>query len=151
MEEKVINEKGVIREFDTVIYPVDIVVAVGDVEEEVNKLYSPENDAYNYIGRPEEYGATTYRICNKETNDVKVLIWIYSIREWRSSFIAHEAGHATMEIFKHIGAGIDYDNQEPFCYLLGTVSRFINKTCHEYVEYLEKNHPKEQEIKFTTE
>ena len=35
--------------------------------------------------------------------------------------IAHEATHAALEIFKDCDCRIDYDNQEPFAYLVGWV------------------------------
>ena len=33
--------------------------------------------------------------------------------------IAHEAAHVTLEIFKDCDCRVDYENQEPFAYLLG--------------------------------
>ena len=48
--------------------------------------------------------------------------------------IAHESGHAALEVFGYFGCKVDFANQEPFCYLLGftagcceTVKRFKNK------------------------
>ena len=52
-----------------------------------------------------------------------ILVWFrdaYALN--RPSYSSHEASHAAMYVWQHIGAKVDLYNQEPFAYLIG----FIN-------------------------
>lgn len=141
----ILNEKGILKEFDIVVYPVPVVVAIGDVYKKVNAAYSPLDKDCDVIGQPEkEFGATTYHVRNKETTQFCLLVWFPDIDKCRGSFFAHEAGHISLEIFKYVEAYMDYVNQEPFCYLLGNVFRLINATFYEYKEYLENKKSKKK-------
>ena len=45
----VLNEKGIIKEFELVIYPLHFVAVIGDVdEEELNKEYAPNYEKANH-------------------------------------------------------------------------------------------------------
>ena len=133
----ILNEKGILKEFDLVIYPVQLVIAIGDLEKEINRFYRPYHEQYNYINFPGDNPATTYQVRNKKTNDVACLIWIPKIDEVRGSYLAHEAGHVTFEVFKYVGAHVDYDNQEPFCYLLGTIFGLCNNAFYHWKDFME--------------
>ncbi len=50
------------------------------------------------------------------------------------SNIIHESNHVVFEIFSYCGCKLDFDNQEPFCYLAGWVAK-----CCEEVLKLERN------------
>lgn len=127
--------KGILREFDLVIYPVKLVIAIGDIEKQVNIKYRPYDTAYNYLAPPEPpTAASVYKIRNKKTRDVSCMIWFPNPEDCVGSYMAHECGHVALEIFNYIGAHIDYEDQEPFCYLLGTIMRFLNMTVYEYQE-----------------
>ena len=117
-----LSKKGNIQQFNLVIYPVDFVIVIGDLEEEVNKFYKTYDERYNYIGKPTNTGAC-YRVVEKETGIPCVMIWIKAIDEFTSSIVAHECGHAAMEIFSYIGTKPNPDDQEPYCYLLGNLVR----------------------------
>ena len=131
----ILNEKGILKEFDLVIYPVQLVFALGDFEKEINQRYKPYDEHFNYIGFPKNNPAATFNIKVKKTGDVACMIWIPNTNEVKGSYISHEADHVALEIFKYIGAHIDYDDQEPFCYLLGTVFRLINGAFYELRDY----------------
>ena len=133
----VLNEKGILQEFDLVIYPVVLVIAVGDMEKEINRFYKPYDEQYNYLAFPGDNPAATYQVRNKKTNDAACLIWLHKSDDVRGSYIAHEAGHVTLEIFKYVGAHVDYDDQEPFCYLLGAVFRFCNNAFYHWKDFKE--------------
>jgi hypothetical protein len=120
----VLNKKGNIKQFNLVIYPVDFTVVIGDFEKEVNTLYKPYEEEYKdaHIASPKSEGAT-YRVRERKTDIPCVLIWIKKKEEFTSSIVAHECGHAALEIWQYIGSDVALDNQEPFCYLLGNLVR----------------------------
>ena len=140
----ILNEKGILQEFDLVIYPVMLVIAIGDLEKEINRFYKPYDEQYNYIvpQKSSSVAASTYQVRNKKTNDPACLIWIPKTKEVRGSYLCHESGHVTLEIFKYIGAQVNYDNQEPFCYLLGTIFRLCNNAFYHWKDFIEKNNSK---------
>ena len=136
-----INNKGILQEFDLVIYPVLLVVAIGDMEKEINAKYKPYEEEYNYLGHTDT-PAATYRVRNKKTNDCACMVWFPNIEKVLVSYMAHEAGHVALEIFKYIGAKANMEDQEPFCYLLGTIARLCNKTFYTLKDYLDKQQEK---------
>ena len=140
----VLNEKGILQQFDLVIYPVQLVIAIGDLEKEINRFYRPYHEQYNHIGLPGDNPAATYNVRNKKTNDVACLIWIPKTDDVKGSYLCHEAGHVALEIFKYVGAHVDYDDQEPFCYLLGTIFRLINGAFYKWKEFCEKKNKKDK-------
>lgn len=133
----ILNSKGILQEFDLVIYPVNLVVAIGDMEKEINANYKPWEEEYNYIG---SYNcpASTYRVRNKKTNDHACLIWFPHIEDVNAPYMAHESSHVAMEVFKYIGAKANLDDQEPFCYLLDAITRLLNKAFHTLQDHLTK-------------
>ena len=48
----VLNEKGIIKEFELVVYPINFVVVIGDMETEVNKDYATNEEDGNWISGP---------------------------------------------------------------------------------------------------
>ena len=134
----ILNERGILQQFDLVIYPVMLVIAIGDLEKEINRFYKPYDEQYNHIAFPGNNPAATYQVRNKKTNDAACLIWIPKTEEVRGSYLAHEAGHVTLEVFKYVGAHVDYDDQEPFCYLLGAIFRLCNNAFYHWKDFVEK-------------
>jgi len=119
-----VNKRGILQQFGLVLYPVDFVVVIGDMEKEVNELYRPYEEDYKdaRIVAPKTSG-TTYRTRERETDIPCILIWIRNKEEFTSSIVSHECGHAALEIWSYIGSEVSLDNQEPFCYLLGNLVR----------------------------
>ncbi len=138
----VLNEKGILKEFDLVIYPVGVVIAIGDMEKEINRFYKPFDNSYNHIGLPGEHPAATYRVKKKNTGDNYCLIWLHKTDEVRGSYLCHECGHVTLEIFDYIGAHIDYNDQEPLCYLLGNIFRLCNNAFYHWKDFMESKSKK---------
>ena len=139
----VLNEKGILRQFSLVVYPIDLVVAIGDMEDEINKRYIPRDKQYDWLSSPpEEVAEAVYNVREKETGLYCLMIWIPKIDDCKGSYFCHESGHLAIEIFKYIGAHIDYDDQEPFCYLLGTIFRLINGAFYELKDYKPKKSKK---------
>ncbi len=141
----VLNEKGIIRQFSLVVYPVKLVVVIGDMEREINKRYIPREKQYNWLSPPpEDVAEAVYLTEEKKTGNYCLMVWIPKIEDCKGSYMCHESGHLTLEIFKQIGAHIDYDDQEPFCYLLGTIFGFINETFWEFRDYKPKKSKKKK-------
>jgi len=135
----VLNQKGILKQFNLVIYPVDFVVAIGDVKKEVDELYKPADEQYVGFGVPtEENPGKTFEAIEKATETPCSLIWIKDLESCRGSYLCHEVGHSAMDIFGFIGAKVDIANQEPFCYLLGNLYRLINGAYNEYKDFLDK-------------
>ena len=118
------EEKGIIKQFNLVIYPIDFVVVIGELEDEVNTLYQPYDKGYEnaHIAPPSATGIT-YRVKEMETGIPCILIWVGKKDEFTSSIVAHECGHAAIEIWCYIKSEVSLTNQEPFCYLLGNLVR----------------------------
>ena len=143
----VLNEKGIIKEFELVVYPINFVVVIGDMETEVNKDYATNEEDGNWIsGPPPGVAGRTYVIHDTDTNQLEVMIWIPSLEECKGSIFAHESCHAAMEIFNYIGATVDLENQEPFAYLTGNLFRLLNGAFYEFKDY-KPNKSKKKKIK----
>ena len=125
------NKRGILEQYSLTVYPLDIVVVIGDMQEEVNEYYVPTEAEYALIGKPEGgASASTYVVRGKERGELCVLIWFLTADDCRNSVLCHEAGHATFELFRYVGAKLSFEDQEPFCYLLGTIARFITVTLY---------------------
>ena len=108
----VLNEKGILKEFDLVVYNQDIVAVIGGMEDTVNRYYKPTDEKFNWIAAPDEgHPMATYDVINKKTGVICYMIWCSNPELFRGSYLCHETGHATLELFKYIGAHVDYDDQ----------------------------------------
>jgi hypothetical protein len=140
-----LNEKGIIKEFGLVVYPMNFIVVIGHVEKELNNGYAPNENDKNWISGPSPGKAcTTYLIHDSCTNQMSVMVWIRNLDECKSSIFAHECSHAAMEIFNYIGATVDLENQEPFAYLIGNLVRLLNGAFYELRDYKPKNKSKKK-------
>lgn len=120
----ILNKKGILKQYNIVIYPVDFVVVIGEMEEEVNNLYMPYEEEFKdaHIAPPSKTGCT-YRVKERATEIPCIMVWIGKKDECTSSIVTHECDHAALDIFAYIGAKITYEDQEPFCYLAGNLVR----------------------------
>lgn len=128
----IVKDNGIIKQYSLVVYPVDYVVAIGEVEEEVNTLYRPYEEEYKdaHIVPPKTTGST-YRVIERETGIPCIMIWIGKINECTTSIVGHECGHALLELWAYINSEVSLTNQEPFCYLLGNLIRLAVGTFYE--------------------
>lgn len=140
----ILNERGILKECDLTIYPMPFVIAIGDVEEEINRRYLPSNPNYSHIGKCQDAAATTYQLKSRRTGDYRILVWVYDINDFKSSVICHECCHAALEIFHYVGAKVQFDNQEPFCYLSGTLSKMAVGAFYKLKDFKEKQKPVEE-------
>lgn len=122
------KKEKALEAFDLTVYPLNFVVAIGDMEDEVNEKYMPANPDYNYIGGPNnDVDASTYPVKDKATGKRCVLVWFASAHEVTATNMAHECAHAAMEVFSYVEAKVDLRNQEPFAYLVGSLARMVAK------------------------
>ncbi len=115
-----------IHEFDPVIYPYKLYVAITDnISSLSNKFWHVEPghmlDTVDYGN----YGAISIKIVESRTNDFGVLVVFKSRKQMTIRTIAHEASHAAKFLFQHIGA--DIEPHEPFEYVVGWVADCIVK------------------------
>ena len=111
-----------IHEFDPLIYPRKVWVAVGVPHSEIGAMFP---DVYPLDESDEASVIHTRRL----KPDVKagVLIRFQNRKAATVATIAHESAHAAMEIFGYIGAKVDLENQEPFSYLCGWIAGCIDE------------------------
>lgn len=111
-----------IHKFDPVIYPRKVWVSIG------------KNDLSEF-GNVEPVGddaaASVQQVLNVKHNLYGILIQFKSKALMTPKFIAHEASHAAMEVFKECGCFVDTENQEPFAYLIGAIVEFCYKCKNE--------------------
>ena len=113
------KQKPLLHEFNIGVYPRKLWVAISKdtFKDELSNI--PEfND---------DYYALTMETSNKKTGNAGVLIRFGSIKDATCKNICHESTHAALSIFHTVGAKVDYDNSEPFAYLVD----FIAGCCEE--------------------
>lgn len=111
-----------VYQFDPQIYPRKLWVAVGVTTSELNEKFVDEIKDMD-----DSNDAETLPIQQKEPLLGGVLVRFENLKSMRPDNIAHEATHAALEIFDYVDARIQYDNQEPFAYLVGWVVKCIDE------------------------
>lgn len=111
-----------VYQFDPQIYPRKLWVSVGVPTEELNEKFVDEIKDMD-----DSNDAETSPIQQKEPLLGGVHVRFENLKSMRPDNIAHEATHAALEIFDYVDARIQYDNQEPFAYLVGWVVKCIDE------------------------
>lgn len=108
-----------IHEFDLGIYPRKIWIAITTE----NKF-----DGFSELSEMDEsVGAVTEHAYNNETKKGGIFIRFAKRNDMSAEYISHEACHAALGVLEYIGANVEFSNQEPFCYLVG----YISKCCEQ--------------------
>ena len=117
------NKKTIIHEFDPCIYPRLLWVVKGGSYEELCETFDIEGF------EPEDGdGAMTFGTRKKEDGLHGALIWFPKACNMNhGDWIAHEATHVALYIYHEIGASAEFENQEPFAYLVGWVYECVDK------------------------
>ena len=123
---KIEAKKTVVYEFDTAIYPCLIWVSAQQEKEGLSDIFIGEIEELG-----EGYHADVSIMNKKEGGRFGILIRAHSKKNLTTKVIAHEAYHAAQEIFHYVGSVANYEDQEPFAYLLGYIAE-----CIEYVKHL---------------
>lgn len=122
-----------IHEFHPQIYPRRLWVAKGGTFEDIKALFTTMNG--EELEEVEDSLAVTYIVQTKsDEHYFGHLIWFPSKKDMTASTMAHEAVHASMDLFGLIDRKMHYDNQEPFAYLVGWVTDCIDKVKRNKVE-----------------
>jgi len=122
------KQKLFIQEFPLNIYPVSVVVCAGDgLQDYLTDNYKPYRDENNsnYFFIPQEgIEATCIEAVDKKGDYTLIIVLVKE--DIGASVMAHEATHAALCVFDFVHAEPDYDNQEPFAYLVGYITKIIN-------------------------
>lgn len=112
-----------IHQFDSQIYPRLLWITFGATK------YEQISDRFSNIGDFEEgTDARVIHAYDKVNNRGGVLIQFNSKKTAMDvSVVTHESIHAAMEIFDFVGAKLSFENQEPFTYLAGWISKCIKE------------------------
>lgn len=117
-----------IHQFDPIIYPRLIWIVIGE-----RKGASLQDRFDNIQDMHEDCDADVQMANDKTNNKGGVLIRFKTLAAARNTnYVCHESAHAAMYIFDYIGGGFSYDNQEPYCYLVGWIAACIKEAVNNY-------------------
>ena len=112
-------------EFDLKIYPLTVYISL-DVEQE--KLEQIFEDVPQF----DETDAAYVSLLQRKLDNANVVLMRFDDKKPSADMIAHESAHATFEILDYIKFNLDYENQEPFTYLLGYIVGTVHETVNAY-------------------
>ena len=117
------NKKTTIHEFNPSIYPRRLWVVKGGTLEGIKEVFEC-SDNLEMDGQ----GAVTFGVRRKEDSLLGYCVWFPQVGDMRKGdWIAHESSHVAMCIFNDVGATVQFDNQEPFAYLVGWAFECMDK------------------------
>ena len=116
---------AIIYEFDPQIYPRLVWVAINPSRSDLEKFFGRYATAIKDMD--ETYDAQCWAT-GREFPDQRggVLVIFKSKVAMTADTMAHEATHLAMMIFDYVGATPNINDQEPFAYLVGWITRCIN-------------------------
>ena len=112
-------------EFDLKIYPLTVYISL-DVEQE--KL----DEIFEDVPQFDETDAAYVSLLQRRIDNANVVLMRFDDKKPSADMIAHESAHATFEILDYIKFNLDYENQEPFTYLLGYIAGVVHDTVNTY-------------------
>ncbi len=107
-----------IHEFDPVIYPRLLWIAVNPKKEEIDNFF---NEELKFDKSQEK--AIVYCASKKINNKAGCLIMFASKKDMDINTITHEASHVAIDIFTELSIEINDSNQEAFAYFIGWVAK----------------------------
>jgi hypothetical protein len=114
------NKKVQFHEFDPVLYPVKLWVAITDSQEIVNdRFYAFPDDKMIDVDF-ERVNACSIMVRNKQTRKIGSLIVFSGNEDITTKLIAHEATHSARDIWNHIGE--EHTGHEADAYLVGWIA-----------------------------
>lgn len=116
--------KAIIEEFNPCVYPRLLWVAKGGSIDDLKESF----ELGDYEPQDGE-GAVTLGSVRKAGDDrLGALVWFPNSGDMRhGDWIAHEATHVALYIYHEVGAVAEFENQEPFAYLVGWVFECVDK------------------------
>ena len=112
-------------EFELKIYPLTVYISL-DVEQE--KL----EEIFEDVPQFDETDAAYVSLLQRKLDNANVVLMRFDDKKPSADMIAHESAHATFEILDYIKFNLDYENQEPFTYLLGYIVGVVHDTVNVY-------------------
>lgn len=118
-----------LEEITNDVFPFIIYVQFGGNRKAARKLYHKKISAEEYYDPTDnsdsEYDEAELYVC-EEAKTPHSLIWFKNENPGQG-FIAHEALHAIVHAFVHMGVPISAENDETLCYMLQNVVEKLNE------------------------
>lgn len=108
--------------FDCEVYPRKLYVSVGVPHGRLKEVFEITADELS----DNDY-ADVVQVNHIKEDRGGYLVRFHDVHDMTASNIAHEASHVAMNIFHDTDCRIDYENQEPFSYLVDWVSGKIDE------------------------
>lgn len=105
------------------IYPRTLYIVKGNNKNKVisDNFMSREETDLDVSDRDCTDGSRTWSVIERNSKKFGFLVQLKRVND--NSEMAHEATHVVFDLFRDIGAYADEENQEPFAYLVGWVTR----------------------------
>lgn len=117
-----------VHEFDPQIYPRKLWVVKGGDVNSLKDMFAQANEEELQLSDVDAHAALTYSVMMKDKSKLLgELIYFCSSKFMDAEKTTHEAVHAALDIFSDMGCMVDYDNQEPFAYLVGWIADCIDQ------------------------
>lgn len=112
-------KNNTIHEFKCSIYPRRLWITYNATPAALNDMFPEGQSDGTPFTKMDDTCDACVVTCRRFKPDIKggVLIRFESKKAMTLPVIAHEIGHATMEILKYCDCRVNMDDQEPFCYL----------------------------------
>lgn len=112
-------------EFDLKIYPLTVYISLDVEQERLEEIFED-------VPQFDETDAAYVSLLQRRLDNTNVVLMRFDDKKPSADMIAHESAHATFEILDYIKFNLDYENQEPFTYLLGYIVGTVHETVNEY-------------------
>lgn len=128
------KQKPFVQEYPLAVYPISVVVYVGEgLQDYLNDNFKPcrgDSDKDVFLIPQEGVAATCIEATDKN-GDYTIIIGLIK-DDIGASVMAHEATHAALCVFDFVHAEPDYENQEPFAYLVGYITKITNLSYYKW-------------------
>lgn len=114
-----------VHEFNPTIYPFLLWVMIGDVDA-VLRAFSYREGADIDKRDFENCQAVTIHVRRRADGKFGELVWARKTKDFTPEVMAHESFHVAVNILHDVGIRLDWENDEPFAYLIGWGVKSIN-------------------------
>lgn len=111
------KHKNILYSIDLVVYPCSIWVAIDCSDDFLKEKFKEDFPLLD-----EKLGAY---VCMLQSKDFMMRFRNESCMTIQ--LLSHEAVHAALYIFDYMGCMVDYNNQEPFAFLVDCIANFCNE------------------------
>jgi hypothetical protein len=109
-------KRNILHKFELVVYPSTIWIAIDCSDDFLQEKFKEE-----FIPMDTRLAACVYTLSGD------ILIRFVSESCMTAQYIAHESVHAALYVFDYMGCKVDYNNQEPFAFLVDCIVNFCNE------------------------